>query len=114
MQHCDSLIASSWCVPVEPPGSVLEDHAVAVVDGRIVAVLPIDEARETYQPSVFVQRPGHLLIPGLVNAHVHAAMTLFRGIADDLPLDAWLRDRVWPVERRFASAGNAARRGHLL
>ena len=104
MQHCDSLIASSWCVPVEPPGSVLEDHAVAVVDGRIVAVLPIDEARETYQPSVFVQRPGHLLIPGLVNAHVHAAMTLFRGIADDLPLDAWLRDRVWPVERRFASA----------
>jgi 5-methylthioadenosine/S-adenosylhomocysteine deaminase len=104
MQHCDSLIASTWCVPVEPPGSVLQDHAVAVVDGRIAAVLPIDEARETYQPSVFVQRPGHLVIPGLVNAHVHAAMTLFRGIADDLPLDAWLRDRVWPVERRFASA----------
>ena len=104
MQHCDSLIASSWCVPVEPPGSVLADHAVAVVDGRIAAVLPVDEARETYQPSVFVQRPGHLLIPGLINAHGHAAMTLFRGIADDLPLDAWLRDRVWPVERRFASA----------
>jgi 5-methylthioadenosine/S-adenosylhomocysteine deaminase len=104
MQHCDSLIAPGWCIPVEPPGSVLEDHAVAVVDGRIAAVLPIDEARKTYQPSVFVQRPGHLLIPGLINAHVHAAMTLFRGIADDLPLDAWLRDRVWPVERRFASA----------
>lgn len=104
MQHCDSLIAPSWCIPVEPAGSVLEDHAVAIVDGRIADVLPVEEARETYQPSVFVQRPGHLLIPGLVNAHVHAAMTLFRGIADDLPLEAWLKDRVWPVERHFASA----------
>jgi 5-methylthioadenosine/S-adenosylhomocysteine deaminase len=83
---------------------VLEDHAVAVVDGRIAAVLPTDDARRTYQPSVFVERPGHVLIPGLVNAHVHAAMTLFRGLADDLPLETWLRDRVWPVERRFASA----------
>ena len=45
-----------------------------------------------------------MLIPGLVNAHTHAAMTLFRGLADDLPLDAWLRERIWPVERRFVSA----------
>ena len=104
MQHCDSLIASRWCVPVEPPGTVLEDHAVAVVDGRVAAILPLDDARQTYQPSVFVERPGHVLIPGLINAHVHAAMTLFRGLADDLPLEAWLRDGVWPVERRFASA----------
>jgi 5-methylthioadenosine/S-adenosylhomocysteine deaminase len=104
MRHCDFLIASRWCVPIEPAGTVLEDHAVAVVDGRIAAVLPLREARETFQPSVFLERPDHVLIPGLVNAHVHAAMTLFRGLADDLPLDAWLREGVWPVERRFASA----------
>jgi 5-methylthioadenosine/S-adenosylhomocysteine deaminase len=104
MRHCDFLIASRWCVPIEPAGTVLENHAVAVADDRIVAILPLDEAREAYQPSVFVDRPGHVLIPGLVNAHGHAAMTLFRGLADDLPLDAWLREGVWPVERRFASA----------
>ena len=104
MQHCDSLIATRWCIPVEPAGTVLEDHAVAVVDDRIAAILPREEARATYQPSVFVDRPGHVLIPGLVNSHVHAAMTLFRGLADDLPLDAWLRNGIWPIERRFASA----------
>ena len=104
MRHCDSLIASSWCIPIEPAGTVLEGHAVAVVDDRIAAILPLAEAREAFQPSVFVDRPGHVLIPGLINSHCHAAMTLFRGLADDLPLDAWLREGIWPVERRFASA----------
>jgi len=104
MRHCDFLIAARWCIPVEPAGNVLEDHAVAVVDDRIAAVLPLAEAREVFQPSVFVERPGHALIPGLVNAHGHAAMTMFRGLADDLPLESWLQDGVWPVERRFASA----------
>ena len=104
MRHCDFLIAARWCIPVEPAGSVLEDHAVAVVDDRIAAVLPLAEARDVFQPSVFVERPGHALIPGLVNAHGHAAMTLFRGLADDLPLESWLQEGVWPVERRFASA----------
>ena len=104
MRHCDFLIAARWCIPVEPAGNVLEDHAVAVVDDRIAAVLPLAEAREVFQPSVFVERPGHALIPGLVNAHGHAAMTLFRGLADDLPLESWLQEGVWPVERRFASA----------
>jgi 5-methylthioadenosine/S-adenosylhomocysteine deaminase len=104
MRHCDALIASRWCLPVEPAGTVLEDHAVAVVDGRIAAVLPRAEARAVYQPSVFIERPEHVLVPGLVNTHCHAAMTLLRGLADDLPLDAWLRERIWPVERRFVSA----------
>ena len=104
MRHCDFLIAGRWCIPVEPAGSVLEDHAVAVVDDRIAAVLPVAQAREVFQPSVFVERPDHALIPGLVNAHGHAAMTLFRGLADDLPLESWLQEGVWPVERRFVSA----------
>ena len=104
MRHCDYLIAARWCIPVEPDGRVLEDHAVAVVDDRIAAILPVAEAREAFQPSVSVERPGHVLIPGLVNTHCHAAMTLFRGLADDLPLESWLREVIWPVERRFASA----------
>ena len=104
MQHCDTLIAPRWCVPVAPRCEVLEGHAVAVTDDRIVAVLPVDEARAAFQPSVLVERPNHALIPGLVNTHTHAAMTLFRGIADDMPLEAWLHEGIWPAERRWVSA----------
>jgi len=104
MQHCDTLIVPRWCVPVEPAGTVLEGHAVAVSDGRIEAVLPLAEARTRFQPSVLVERPAHVLIPGLVNAHTHAAMTLFRGLADDMPLESWLREGIWPAERRWVSA----------
>lgn len=104
MQHCDTLIAPRWCVPVEPADEVLSDHAVVVNDGRIVALLPLSEARRKYQPSTVVERPEHVLIPGLVNAHTHAAMTLMRGLADDLPLEPWLRNGIWPAEKRWVSA----------
>jgi 5-methylthioadenosine/S-adenosylhomocysteine deaminase len=104
MQHCDTLILPRWIVPVAPAGTVLEQHAVVVSDGRIAAVLPAAEARAKFQPSVLVERPDHALIPGLVNAHTHAAMTLFRGFADDLPLETWLRERIWPAEGRWVSA----------
>jgi len=104
MQHCDTLIAPRWCVPVEPSGVVLSDHAVIVTDGRIADLLPYSQALEKYQPSVLVRRPDHVLIPGLVNTHTHAAMTLLRGLGDDLPLESWLRAAVWPVEQRWVSA----------
>ncbi len=105
MQRCDTLILPEWCVPVEPAGTVLSQHAIAVQDGRIVAVLPAAEARERFRAGAVVNRPGHVLIPGLVNAHTHAAMTVFRGVADDLPLERWLADGIWPNEKRWASAG---------
>lgn len=103
MKHCDTLILARWCVPVEPADTVLEDHAVAITDGRIVDVLPRAAALEAYQPSLSLERPQHVLIPGLVNAHTHAAMTLMRGLADDLPLETWLRQAIWPVEKRWVS-----------
>ncbi len=104
MQHCDTLIVPRWCVPIAHTGEVLERHAVAVLDGRICAVLPVAEAMARFQPSVLVERPAHVLIPGLINAHTHAAMTLFRGLADDMPLEAWLHEGIWPAERRWVSA----------
>ena len=104
MQHCDTLIVPRWCVPVEPAGVVLEDHAVAIIDGRIAEILAVEQAKSRYQPSVLVERPDHVLIPGLINAHTHAAMTLFRGLADDMPLEAWLHEGIWPAERRWVSA----------
>jgi 5-methylthioadenosine/S-adenosylhomocysteine deaminase len=100
----DTLIEARWVVPVVPTGVVLEDHAVAVVDGRIVDIAPIALARERYAPAVRVERPRHVLIPGLVNAHCHAAMTLMRGLADDLPLMTWLNDYIWPAEAALVSS----------
>lgn len=104
MPQCDTLIIASWCLPVTPAGAVLEDHALAITDGRIEALLPAAEARRQFTPGALVERPGHVMIPGLVNAHTHAAMTLFRGFGDDLPLEHWLKDRIWPAEARAVSA----------
>jgi len=104
MQYCDTLILAGWCIPVEPHGLVLTDHAVAICDGRITDLLPAADARDRYEPGVLVERPNHVLIPGLVNAHTHAAMTLFRGLADDLPLARWLKESIWPAEKRWVGA----------
>jgi 5-methylthioadenosine/S-adenosylhomocysteine deaminase len=104
MQHCDTLIAPRWCVPVEPANVVLTDHAVIVSDGRITDLLPLADARQKYQPSAFVEKSDHVLIPGFVNAHTHSAMTLMRGLADDMPLEAWLENGIWPVEKRWVGA----------
>lgn len=103
MLAVDTLISPRWIVPVEPPNCVLEDHALAVDEGRIVAILPKQEAFTRYRAAVCVEGPGHVLIPGLVNTHTHAAMTLLRGLADDLPLMEWLSQHIWPAENRWVS-----------
>ncbi|MBM3392146.1 MAG: TRZ/ATZ family hydrolase [Betaproteobacteria bacterium] len=98
----DLLIEPRWLIPVEPHGSVLEGHAVAVSDGRILDVLPASDGGR-YMPASHVRLPNHALIPGLVNLHTHAAMALLRGIADDLPLMEWLKTRIWPAEAKHVS-----------
>ncbi len=100
----DLLIEARWIVPVEPHGVVLDGHAVAVDAGRILDVLPAAVARERYAPREHVELGEHVLIPGLVNAHVHNPMTLMRGIADDVPFMRWLREYVWPAEAKVMGA----------
>ena len=96
----DLLIEARWVVPVEPHAVVLENHAVAVQGERIVALLPIDQARARYTPRERVELAEHALIPGLVNSHTHNPMTLLRGLADDLPLMVWLQQHIWPAEAK--------------
>ncbi|MGE5626180.1 MAG: TRZ/ATZ family hydrolase [Bacillota bacterium] len=103
MQAVDALIHARWIVPVEPAGRVLEQHALAVHHGRIAAALPSVEARQRFKADEEISLPRHALLPGLVNAHTHAAMTLLRGIADDLPLMPWLKEHIWPAENRWVS-----------
>ncbi len=85
-------------IPIEPPDTILEDHSVVVTDGNIEAVIPRDEARRRYAPRETLSLPDHVLIPGLVNLHTHAAMCTLRGLADDRSLDVWLREHIWPTE----------------
>lgn len=103
MQPADTLIAAPWIVPVEPAGAILEDHALVIHEGRIADLLPRGLARSRYRAAAEVALGTHVLVPGLVNAHTHAAMSLFRGMADDLDLRTWLESRVWPAEARWVS-----------
>jgi 5-methylthioadenosine/S-adenosylhomocysteine deaminase len=98
-----SLLSARWIVPVEPAGAVLEHHAVAVRDGVIEKVFPASESSNAFEDYDRVDLPHHVLIPGLVNAHTHAAMALMRGLADDLPLMRWLQEHIWPAETKHAS-----------
>ena len=107
-ERCDLLIEAGWVVPVEPHGVVLEGHAVAVRGTRVAAVLPVAEARARFEPAATLSRPDAVLLPGLVNAHVHNPMTLLRGVADDLPLKVWLQQHIWPIEAAVIAPGFVA------
>jgi len=109
----DLLLEPRWLIPIEPRGAVLVDHAVAISGGSIVDVLPAQGALLRYAPAKRITLPEHVLIPGLVNLHTHAAMALLRGIADDLPLMDWLKVRIWPAEAKHVSAA-FVRDGTLL
>ena len=102
MEPIDTLVCARWVLPVEPDGRVLDDHAVAMRAGRIVAVVPAAEARLRFDAHETIERPDHVVLPGLVNAHTHAAMVLQRGRAANLPLGRWLRTAGWPHGRRPA------------
>ena len=98
--HADLLIHADWIVPVDSPG-ILEQHSIAVEDGRITAIAPRVEAESQIAAREVCALPGQALIPGLINAHTHSPMTLFRGLADDMPLMSWLNDHIWPAESRW-------------
>ena len=100
----DLLIRARWIIPIEPENTVLEHHAIAVNRGRIVAILPEREASERFAPAHETRLDKHVLMPGLVNLHCHAAMTLLRGLADDTPLMTWLQEHIWPAEAKHVSA----------
>ncbi|PAA04233.1 TRZ/ATZ family hydrolase [Pseudomonas fragi] len=96
----DLLLLPTWLVPVEPAGVVLKDHGVGIRDGRIVFIGPRAQALKLAATQTR-ELPDMLLSPGLINAHGHAAMTLFRGMADDLPLMTWLEQHIWPAEAKW-------------
>jgi 5-methylthioadenosine/S-adenosylhomocysteine deaminase len=109
----EQVIDARYVVPVEPAGEVLERHAVVVGGGRILALLSSDRAARAYPGVPRLELASHVLIPGLVNLHTHAAMSLMRGLADDLPLMEWLNRHIWPAEAKHVS-GDFVHDGTLL
>jgi len=97
----DLIIKARWIIPVVPENRVLEHCALAIDKGRIVALIPNDEAERRFAAAETINLGSHVLIPGLINAHGHAAMSLLRGYTDDQPLHTWLNDHIWPTDPRW-------------
>ncbi|MEN3353468.1 MAG: 5-methylthioadenosine/S-adenosylhomocysteine deaminase [Betaproteobacteria bacterium] len=113
MKTADTIIDAGWIIPVEPAGVVLPGYSVVIAAGEVIAIVPTAQVSSAYTAQRHVSLPDHVLIPGLVNLHTHAAMTLMRGVADDKALMDWLRNHIWPVESRMVSAA-FVRDGTLL
>jgi 5-methylthioadenosine/S-adenosylhomocysteine deaminase len=94
-------INARWIIPIDDDNSVLENHALIIQGDSILDIIP-QKNLNTYQPHEIVNLNEHVLMPGFVNAHTHAAMSLLKGLADDLPLDEWLNEHIWPAETALA------------
>jgi 5-methylthioadenosine/S-adenosylhomocysteine deaminase len=103
MTPIDLLINARWIIPVVPENRILNDCAIAVHQGYILAVLPQEEAAKRYLADRVENLKDHIVMPGLINAHGHAAMTLLRGFADDQPLNDWLNNHIWPAEKQWVN-----------
>ena len=104
------ILRPDWIITVNTGFEVLENYALVITGNRIESLLPDDEIREldSYAEAEVIDLPGRVLMPGLVNSHTHASMTLLRGIADDLPLMEWLGEHIWPAEAKWVDAAFCA------
>lgn len=102
MTKVDTLIHAGWIITINAAKAVLAKHSLAIKDNKIAAIVPWEDANEFEAKETF-DLQQHALMPGLINAHGHSAMTLFRGMADDLPLITWLQEHIWPAEGQWVN-----------
>jgi 5-methylthioadenosine/S-adenosylhomocysteine deaminase len=102
-KNVDLIINARWLLPIVPREALLEHCSVVIHDGSIEKICTQQEALNQYHASEIVDLPHHVLMPGLINLHTHAAMNLLRGLADDLPLKPWLEQHIWPAEQKLVS-----------
>ena len=100
----DTLLHARWIIPVEPQSVTYDYHSLVIDKGLIIDLLPTVQAKQKYQATESEEFLDHALLPGLINCHTHAAMSLMRGIADDLPLMEWLQHHIWPLEKQWMNA----------
>ena len=103
-QQVDLIIKGDHIVSMDVEGSVYTDAAIAVDEGLIVAVGTASEIFSAFKSTSVLQGENRIVMPGLVNGHSHAAMTLLRGVAEDLALMDWLGNYIFPAEIKFVDA----------
>jgi 5-methylthioadenosine/S-adenosylhomocysteine deaminase len=99
----DTLLHAKWVIPVDDKHRYLEQHSIAIHEDKIIDILPTSLAKKKYSANTDRTYEQHALIPGLINSHTHAAMNLFRGLADDLNLMDWLENHIWPAEAKYVN-----------
>ena len=103
VQHVSTIISAKWICPVRPHNITLEDHSIVIDQDRIIDIIETKKVASLYQTQEHFQFHHHIVTPGLINAHTHAAMNLFRGFADDQPLHTWLNESIWPLEKKLVT-----------
>ncbi len=103
MEHIDTLLSPRWIIPIEPAGAVLAAHSLAIHQGRIVAVLPTALAKQRFSAREEIERPAHALLPGLVNAHTHAASSLLHGAVTSSSFEHWAHG-IRQLQQRWVDA----------
>jgi len=101
--EADFLIHPKWLVPMTQKGLILTGHSMVIRGNKIIAIGDTESLKKAFTAKQEITLENHLLIPGLINAHGHSPMTLFRGFADDLPLQPWLEEKIWPAESQWVS-----------
>jgi len=103
VQHVSTIISAKWICPVRPHNITLDDHSIVIDQDRIIDIIETKKVASLYQAHEHFQLHHHIVTPGLINAHTHAAMNLFRGFADDQPLHTWLNESIWPLEKKWVT-----------
>jgi 5-methylthioadenosine/S-adenosylhomocysteine deaminase len=100
----DLIVQGDYVITMDAQLSVIRNGAVAIDEGVIIAIGPADEINAEYAATETLPKNNRIVLPGLINGHSHAAMTLLRGVADDLELMTWLNDYIFPAEVEFVDA----------
>jgi 5-methylthioadenosine/S-adenosylhomocysteine deaminase len=99
--NCDLMVTGEFLLPMDKKMSIIRKGAVVVTGDKITAVGSLAQIKKRYRAGETITSGSGIVMPGLINTHTHAAMTYFRGLADDLPLDIWLKKYIWPAEAKF-------------
>ncbi len=103
-KNASIIISASWIFTSNLEGQLLSDYSIVIENDKIIDLVPQDKVFDEYEANDTYQLTDHILIPGLINTHTHVAMSLFKGFADDLSLQDWLNDYIWPAEKEFINS----------
>jgi 5-methylthioadenosine/S-adenosylhomocysteine deaminase len=103
-KNASIIISASWIFTSNAEGELLSDHSIVIKNDKIIDLVPQSKVFDDYEASDIYDLSDYILIPGLINAHTHAAMSIFKGFSDDLPLQDWLNNHIWPAEKKFVNS----------